>query len=190
MERRIRVATESDASDIRDIYAPVVTDTPISFEIAVPSIAEFAQRIQNTLVQYPWLVYQVDRSVVGYVYASTHRVRQAYQWSTEVTVYVHQDHRGAGIGNTLYKVLFEILKLQGYRSAIGGITLPNVASVAIHESLGFKQVAHFPSIGYKQGAWHDVGFWQLELQPFTRAPPVPIPFEDLPKTKYEKLLVP
>lgn len=175
----IRVVKERDAEAIQRIYAPIVADTPISFEMEVPSVDEIKERLKKTLVLHPWLVYELDGKVVGYAYASTYRTRVAYQWSAEVTVYVDQNFRGKGIGKALYLDLFEILKKQGYRTLIGGITLPNTGSVAIHESLGFRKVAHFNSVGYKLGAWHDVGFWQLEVQPYILDPPVPIPFNKI-----------
>ncbi len=181
MEGIVRTARQTDAEDIQRIYAPLVNHTPISFELEVPSISEFKERLDKTLEQYPWLVYELNQRVVGYAYASTHRTRPAYQWSAEVTVYVDQDFRGRGIGKILYKNLFEILKKQGYRSAVGGITLPNSSSVAIHESLGFRQVASFKSLGCKLNAWHDVGFWQLELQPYELNPTPPVPFPHLSK---------
>lgn len=177
----IRVATESDAGEIRHIYAPIVRDTPISFELEVPSVEEMKERLRKTLVQYPWLVHEQDGKVLGYVYAGTYRTRLAYQWSAEVTVYVDQEFHGRGIGKGLYQALFGILRRQGYYNAVSGITLPNPGSVGIHEALGFKQVALFKSLGYKMGAWHDVGFWQLELQPrpYAANPPPPTPFSSL-----------
>jgi phosphinothricin acetyltransferase len=134
MKGKIRVATNSDAEYIRKIYAPIVTDTVISFELEVPSVREIEDRLAKTLEQYPWLVYEEEGAVMGYVYASTHRARPAYQWTAEVTVYIDQNFRGQGIGKSLYQALFEILRQQGYRTAVGGITLPNPASVAIHDS--------------------------------------------------------
>ena len=182
----IRVAKEFDAEAIQRIYAPIVAHTPISFEIEVPSVKEIKDRMKNILLQYPWLVYELRGKVVGYVYASSYRSRVAYQWTAEVTVYVDEEFYGKGIGKSLYQALFEILRKQGYRTAVGGITLPNPGSVAIHESLGFKKVADFKSLGYKQGQWHDVGFWQLELQPYIVDPPVPVPFPLIPLNKFLK----
>lgn len=179
MKNRIRIASVSDASTVQKIYAPIVTDTAISFETEVPSVVEIEERIKNTLPQYPWLVCESDGEVIGFSYASTYRARVAYQWAVEVTVYVGQKFRGQGVGKDLYQALFEILKKQGYRTLVGGITIPNAGSVRVHESFGFRQVAVFKSIGYKMGAWHDVGFWQLELQPYIQSPPAPTPFSQL-----------
>jgi len=179
MKDQIRVARESDAGAIQGIYAPIVTDTPISFETEVPTVSEISDRVKKTLVQYPWLVYEREGRVIGYAYAGTHRTRAAYQWTAEVTVYVDGEFRGNGIGRSLYGILFESLKKQGYRTAVGGITLPNPGSVAIHESFGFTRVAVFKSLGFKMGTWHDVGFWQLQLQPYINNPPVPVPFPSI-----------
>ena len=172
----IRTAKETDAEEILRIYAPIITETPISFEYALPSIAEISTRIADTLTQYPWLVCEQQGRVVGYAYARAYRARAAYQWSAEVSVYVDSEFYGKGIGKTLYRALFAILRQQGYRTVIGGITLPNAASVGIHESLGFKPAGVFKALGYKLGAWHDVGFWQLDLQPSTIDPVPPVPF--------------
>ncbi len=179
MNARIRVATENDAAGIQAIYAPIVAHSSISFEIEAPTISEIQARIHKTLVQYPWIVCELNQKIIGYAYGSAFRLRPAYQWSAEVSVYVDSEFYGRGIGKSLYKSLFELLKIQGYYIAVGGITLPNKGSVAIHKSLGFKPVAVFNSIGFKLGAWHDIGFWQLELKPHILNPTAPIPLSQL-----------
>jgi L-amino acid N-acyltransferase YncA len=176
MDENIRVAEIIDAQEIQRIYSPIVLSTPISFETELPSITEIANRIESTLVQFPWLVCEVGQEIAGYAYASQFRSRAAYQWSAEVTVYVDPKFQGIGIGKLLYRSLFKILVDQGYRTVIGGITLPNPASIALHESLGFVQVATFKTVGYKMGTWHDVGFWQFELQSVAQDPALPVPF--------------
>ena len=170
----IRLATADDADQIAEIYAPIVRDTPISFEIEPPTTDEMRQRILKTLAQFPWLVYDQGARVQGYAYASAHRTRAAYQWSVDVSVYVHQAARRHGVGAALYTSLFRLLTLQGFYQAYAGIALPNPASVGLHESLGFKPVGVYRSVGYKQGAWHDVEWWQLSLQPPTVAPADPL----------------
>jgi len=172
----IRTATESDAKGIQAIYAPVVSSTPISFETEVPGVEEMASRIRKTLPQFPYLVCEMGGEIAGYAYAGTYRTRAAYQWSAEVTVYVSEKFRKQGIATGLYQALFEHLRELGYFHAVAGITLPNPASVAAHESLGFRKVGAFRELGFKQGAWHDVGFWQLELQPVRSDPPPPVPW--------------
>ncbi|MCX6379057.1 MAG: GNAT family N-acetyltransferase [Armatimonadetes bacterium] len=176
MERQVRVATKADAQGILEIYAPIVQETVISFEMEPPSIEEMEGRIERTLVQYPWLVCVENERVLGYVYGSQFRARTAYQWSVEVTVYVHPDVHGQGVGKRLYRALFNILRQQGYVAMYAGVTLPNPASVGIHESMGFQPVGAFPLAGFKFGAWHDVGFWYMVLSEPNSTPAVPTPF--------------
>lgn len=161
----IRIATLADADAITAIYAPIVAHTSISFELIAPSVDEMRGCILKTLEDLPWLVSEDDRGVVnGYVYASRHRERQAYQWSVDVTAYVHEDSRGRGVGKRLYDRLFEVLVALGYCQAFAGIALPNAASVALHESVGFKPIGVYQTVGFKQGAWRNVGWWQRQLQ--------------------------
>ena len=177
MQLCIRLVTVDDARAVQAIYAPAVRETAISFEYEVPSAAEMAERIQHYLLQYPWLVLELDGILAGYAYASAHRARQAYQWSAEVSVYVHPDYQRRGVGRALYTSLFELLRLQGYYQAFAGITLPNPGSVGLHEALGFQPVGVFRAIGYKLDAWHDVGWWQLPLQILTDEPAPPQSFQ-------------
>jgi phosphinothricin acetyltransferase len=171
----IRTAQSRDAEGITAIYAPIVAQTIISFELEPPSVIEMRERILRTLVTLPWLVsVSDDGQVEGYAYASKHRERLAYQWAVDVTIYVREDSRGRGIGRRLYLRLFEELAQLGYFQAFGGIALPNVGSVALHESVGFKPVGVYRKVGFKLGAWHDVGWWQREIrQPEPPAPLVP-----------------
>ena len=172
----IRIARVDDAAALHAIYAPIVETTVISFELEAPTIDEMARRIASTLERLPWLVSEdADGRVDGYVYASRHRERAAYQWSVDVTAYVREDARGRGIGKTLYRRLFEELAALGYFQAFAGIALPNAASVALHESVGFAHLGTYRDVGYKLGAWHDVGWWQRSLQPES-TPHEPIAF--------------
>ncbi len=174
MASTIRLATERDAEPVQAIYAPIVRDTAISFEVDPPSLAEMRTRIAETLVHWPWLVCERDGEVLGYAYASRHRVRAAYQWSVDVSVYIDAHARRAGVGRALYSSLLRILVLQGFYNAYAGITLPNAASVGLHEALGFQPMGVYRTVGYKLGAWHDVGWWQLTLQPHPIDPPLPV----------------
>jgi phosphinothricin acetyltransferase len=170
---RIRPATPADAEALLRIYGPAVRTSAITFEYEVPSVEEFAERVRTVSARWPWLVLDRGGDVAGYAYASTWRARPAYQWAVETTVYVRDDHRRQGVGRAVYRSLLACLRLQGHRLAIGGITLPNAASVALHESLGFRPAGVHRACGFKLGAWHDVGFWELELAPRDDAEPTP-----------------
>jgi len=175
----IRLATPADAPPVLAIYAPIVTDTAISFEWEAPSVAEMASRIQTVMRDRPWLVYERAGELLGYAYASTFRERFAYRWSTEVTVYIHADARGRGLGRTLYSALFDVLRLQGYCAAVAGATVPNAATERLHESMGFQEIGRFPAAGFKFGQWHDVVFWRLGLKPLPDQPHELIPLGEI-----------
>lgn len=152
----IRMATEADSKAILDIYAPYVTDTPITFEYVVPPEEEFAARIRITLVRYPYIVALIGGAIVGYAYASSFRDRAAYDWSVETSVYVKQNRRGMGIGKKLYQSLESILRRQHFRNMYACIAYPNPESIAFHERMGFKTIGHFSQCGYKCQQWHDM----------------------------------
>ena len=173
----IRMAGVSDAAAVADIYRPYVTDAVTSFEVTPPDAAEMARRIDTVLALAPWLVALDDAGApVGYAYASRASEREAYQWLVDASVYIREGHHRRGVGRGLYGTLFALLRLQGFYVAHAGITLPNLASVGLHESLGFRPVGVYPAVGWKFGAWRDVGWWQLALQerPATPAPPLPL----------------
>jgi len=171
----IRLATAADAAAVAEVYAPVVSESAISFELVPPTAGEMAMRIARALAHAPWLVSTEGGTVLGFAYASPHSERAAYQWSVNVSVYVDAAARRRGVGRSLYGSLFSLLLLQGFYTAHAGTTLPNPASVGLHESLGFHPVGVYRSVGYKRGAWHDVGWWQLPLKDRTGEPPPPRP---------------
>jgi L-amino acid N-acyltransferase YncA len=160
-----------DAPACAAIYAPHVEGSPVSFEERAPDAAEMAARIGRYGASHVWLVAEREGEVVAYAYATTFNERPAYRWSTSVSVYVAAGARGRGVGRALYEALFERLRERGFRMACAGITLPNEASVALHESLGFEQSGLNRQIGWKHGAWRDVGWWQRELTPAGANPP-------------------
>jgi phosphinothricin acetyltransferase len=164
-----------DGAACAAIYALDVEDGPVSFEEVAPDAAEMSARIERTAATHPWLVAESGGEVLGYAYACPHRSRPAYRWAVDVSVYVAAGRRGEGHGRRLYSELFERLRALGFRTACAGITLPNPASVALHERLGFVPLGVFGAIGWKAGAWRDVGWWQLELAP----PGVEQPLEPL-----------
>jgi phosphinothricin acetyltransferase len=154
---------ERDAAACAAVYAPYVQDGVASLEEVAPDEREVAARIERVSRTHPWLVADVDGVVAGYAYGSEHHPRTAYRWSADVTVYVDAAYHRRGIGQALYRALFEVLARQGYCVACAGITLPNQASVGLHESLGFVPVGVYRRIGFKHGQWWDVGWWQLQL---------------------------
>ena len=169
----VRLATEDDAAAIAAIYAPIVASTFTSFETEEPTADEMRRRVRATLEKYPWLVAAEGDAVLGYAYASRHRERAAYQWSVDVSVYVDASARGRGVGKLLYRDLFARLRSQGFVNAYAGIALPNDASVRLHESLGFTKVGVYENVGFKLGAWRDVGWWQLSLREPPPSPDAP-----------------
>ena len=164
----IRAASGSDAGDVAEIYNYYVNETIVTFEEESVSTSEMARRIDEVgSASLPWLVAEVDRRIVGYAYASKWKGRCAYRFSSEVTVYLARAQVGLGLGSGLYAELFPLLRKQGVHVAIGGIALPNLASVALHEKFGMHKVAHFEQVGFKFGRWIDVGYWQRTLEPMT-----------------------
>lgn len=174
MAAQIRLATAQDGEAVAAIYRPVVADTAISFETMPPDDTEMARRIDETLLSYPWLVCDIDGRPAGYAYAARHRVRGAYQWSVDTSVYIADAYRRRGVGRGLYTSLFAILAAQGYFNAFAGIALPNPASVALHESTGFEPIGVYRRVGYKLDRWHDVGWWQLTLKQHEASPSAPL----------------
>jgi phosphinothricin acetyltransferase len=162
---------DRDAAACAAVYAPFVSGSAASFEDRSPSAEEIAGRIRHYSATHGWLVAERDGAVVGFAYGCPHRERAAYRWAADVSVYISADHHGGGIGRTLYGALLALLTQQGMQVACAGITLPNEASVALHESFGFEPVGVYRRIGWKAGAWRDVGWWQLELMPASDSPP-------------------
>jgi phosphinothricin acetyltransferase len=177
MPARIRFADESDAAAIAEIYRPVVESTAISFETVPPDLSEMARRIIETTREHPWLVCEIGGRVAGYAYATKHRVRSAYRWSVDTSVYVDASVRQRGVGRGLYGSLFGILSAQGYFNAYAGIALPNAASVGLHEAVGFRKIGVYQRVGYKFGEWRDVGWWQLDLRAHEASPADPLDIE-------------
>ena len=169
----------ADAATVAAIYRPYVEGSAISFEVDPPDEAEMARRIGKALETHPWLVCEDAGRLLGYAYASEHRSRAAYRWAADVAVYVHEDGHRRGVGRTLYGGLFNLLRVQGIINAYAGITLPNPRSVGLHEALGFRPVGVYERVGFKLGAWRDVGWWQLALQPRPSVPDAPRRWPDV-----------
>lgn len=160
----LRLATPDDAAAIAALYNHYVTTTTISFEETAVSAGDMAQRVADVLAAgLPWLVAFDGDQLLGYAYATKWRARHAYRFSVESTVYLAPDEARRGLGSRLYGELLERLRTAGCHLVIGGIALPNEASVALHEKLGFEKVAHFKEVGFKFERWLDVGYWQRTL---------------------------
>lgn len=159
----IRLATTDDAAAIAAIYNHYVSTTTITFEEQAVQVDEMARRIEEVGARLPWYVFERDGLVIGYAYATPWRVRSAYRFSVESTVYVAQGYSRQGIGSRLYKALLDDLRAREIQVVLGGISQPNPGSVSLHESLRFEKVAHFKRVGRKFEQWIDVGYWELQL---------------------------
>ncbi len=159
----VRLATHEDAGPIAAIYNHYVENTVVTFETLPVSIPDMAKRIAMGLPNYPWLVSERNGTVLGYAYATQWKARAAYARSVESTIYVAPDHLGKGVGLPLYRELLEQLGARGFHCALGGIALPNPASVALHEKLGFRKVGELQEVGWKMEQWINVGYWELLL---------------------------
>lgn len=170
----IRLITPADAKEALDVYAPYVLTTANTFEYVVPSETDFLNKIEKITAQYPWLVCTHNGKVIGYAYGSTHRDREAYQWSPEATVYIAEDHHRKGIATVLYNALFKILRMQGYINIYAGVLMTNEESVGFHRAMGFHDIGIYRNIGYKLGEWRSNLWLELHLQDHKINPPVPL----------------
>lgn len=174
---RIRPAATDDAAAIAALYAPYVTGSAVSFEGKPPSAAEMADRIAKGGPLYPWLVGEGESgALLGYAYATAFRPRHAYRFTVETSVYVRQGGHGRGVGGALYGALLPLLEKQGFTQAIAALTLPNEASVRLHERVGFIRAGSYQDVGHKLGEWRSVGLWQRALAPMAAEPEEPRPF--------------
>jgi phosphinothricin acetyltransferase len=173
MDVLIRPANEADAAAIAAIYRPYVETSRISFEERAPDGAEMAVRMQSPM--HPWLVAEDAGSIVGYASSSPYHRRPAYRWTVETSIYLDANTHGRGVGRQLLLSLLERLTRQGYVTAIAAIALPNPASIALHERLGFSPAGTYKGVGFKRGEWADVSLWQRDLSPRTGRPAEPLP---------------
>ncbi len=160
----IRSAHGEDAPELTRIYNYYIENTCITFETEAIDAPEMSRRIAETIrMPLPWLVAEADGRILGYAYASKWKGRCAYRFAVESTIYLDSDETGKGTGMKLYAALIKAIRSHSMRSVIGGIALPNEASIRLHERLGFRKVGHFERVGFKQDRWIDVGYWQLQL---------------------------
>jgi len=170
----VRLAGPADAAAIAAIYRPYVEGTHISFEEVAPGADEIARRMASPA--HPWLVAEEDGRIIGYASTSPMRNRAAYRWSVETGIYLAPDAQGRGLGRRLLEEHLNLLEQQGFVTAIAGIALPNEASIALHEKLGFVQAGTERGVGFKLGKWVDVGRWQRDLAARTDRPGEPLPY--------------
>jgi putative acetyltransferase len=175
----LRLASPKDQTQAARLYAPSVEGSHVSFETEAPSAEEMGRRLERTLRFAPWLACADGDELLGYAYLSPHRERAAYRFSVDCAVYVSGRARRGGVGRALYTSLFALARLQGFCAVHAGIALPNQASVGLHEAMGFTKVALYPKVGFKDGAWRDVGWWQLELRERSGPPEEPLSMEAL-----------
>jgi phosphinothricin acetyltransferase len=159
----VRPVTAGDAGAVAGIYAPIVRDTAISFELEPPDADVISERIVTLTATHPWLVLDIDGEVCGYAYGGPFKDRPAYRWSVETTIYLGEGIRGRGLGRVLYSALIDELIGAGFASAFAGITRPNPASETLHRAAGYRMIGVFPRAGFKLGEWHDVGWWHRPL---------------------------
>jgi phosphinothricin acetyltransferase len=183
------MAGEKDASAILNIYAPFIINTAITFEYDLPTVSEFAERIDKISKNYPWLVCVNENELAGYAYGCAHRERKAYQWSAEVSVYVAENYRRSGIAKKLYHTLFELCRLQNIVNLYAGIVLPNEQSEKFHRNCGFRDVGIYKKIGYKLGGWHNVLWMHLAINDPPDFPDPLIPFTQIESKACEEVLM-
>lgn len=175
----IRTARDEDAAAIHAIYAPSVSAGVATFETELPGVETMRERLRAHLQHYPWLVWEDAGEMLAYAYAGRFRERAAYDWIAETSIYVRRDAQRRGIARRLYGVLLDVMRLQGITQAVGVITLPGTASVAMHEAMGFTSAGVWRQCGYKLGQWWDVGVWQKELQVAASPPRAVTPFPEM-----------
>lgn len=185
---KFRLAKETDAKEILAIYASYINIDNITFEYEVPNIIEFRQRIAKVITKYPYIVALYQGKIVGYTYASTFRDRIAYNWGLETSIYLTPEVKGQKLGKKLYTKLEQILKIQHITNLVASITYPNPQSIAFHEKMGYKKIAHFTKCGYKQGKWYDMIFMEKFLNKHENPAKDIIYINDLDKTIIEKIL--
>ena len=187
---RLRLAAPADAAAVAAIYAPFCLETAVSFETTPPDEGQMRERINTLTQRYPWLVAVSETGdVLGYAYAGKHRERAAYRWSVDFTAYLAPEAKRRGIGTALYRALMKICQSLGYCRAFAGITLPNEASVRLHEKIGFRAIGVYRRVGFKLGRWHDVGWWSLDLLPKEDAPREPRSIAEIvPSGEFKEIL--
>ena len=182
-----RLASEKDAADLLAIYGQYI-ETPITFECTLPSVREFAERIANISAFYPYIVAEEDGKIVGYAYAHRHMEREAYQWNAELSVYLDKNATSHGIGTQLVTKVIALLRLQGIKKLVSGITQPNAKSDGLHAKLGFKLVGTYTHAGFKAGQWYDVSWFENNIGEHGLNPVSPVSLSEVPEEEIKRIL--
>lgn len=181
--KKIRLVSESDTKAILEIYKPFIKNTVITFEYEIPTIAAFSERIKSIQKKYPYLVCEIDGSIVGYAYASEYNTRAAFDWSVELSIYINPKYHRKNIATALYSCLLKLLKLQGFYNAYALITSPNPQSEGFHTAFGFKPISFYPEIGYKFGIWHSLKCYELTINDHSEKPKTPKSIDQIKDTQ-------
>lgn len=177
---KVRCAEPDDANAILNIYAPFVTDTIVTFEHTIPAPAEYHDRIENTLKEYPFLVCMDAEEIIGFAYAGRFRTRAAYDWDAELSIYISPYYTGKGLGSRLYNMLMILLSRQNVVNVYGCLALPNPGSERLHQAMGFDRLGEFPKAGYKHGRWVNTVWYGKAIIPYDipAKPFIPFPLLD------------
>ncbi|MDL2273489.1 N-acetyltransferase family protein [Oscillospiraceae bacterium OttesenSCG-928-G22] len=183
---RIRLVTREDCPRVLDVYAPYITDSTTSFEYEVPTLSAFTDRVMEIRSFYPYLVFEENGVVEGFAYASQFRVRAAYRYDVEASIYLSTASSGRRVGTALYTALFRLLSAMNIINVYIGITLPNEASTRLHASFGFSPIGTYRKTGYKMGQWLDVAWYEKTLGSHSASPPAVVPVDGLDRAFVEK----
>lgn len=170
MRHAIRLATVADSKEILNIYAPYIENTAVSFETEVPTLEDFAKRIENICSKYPYVVYLTDNKIIGYAYATSHSARAAYCYDVDISIYIMPEYHGSGIAHKLYDCLFKILQELGYYNIYAGCSSSNPQSLRFHQKIGFTTVGTYHKVGYKFGKWYDTTWFEKSINDYGREP--------------------
>lgn len=186
--KTIRFATTEDAAAILGIYRYYIENTTVTFEIEVPTVEAFAQRMEGIMANFPWLVCEIDGEIAGYAYASKHGERAAYRWSADLSVYINERYHRNHIATALYTALLELLRKQGYYTVYAGVSTPNPKSEAFHTAFGFRNLGEFQKVGYKLGEWRGVTWFELPISEYGTKPEETVPIGGLEEATCKEIL--
>ena len=167
---KVRFAVKEDAAAILRIYETYIKNTTVTFEVEVPTVSAFEERMERITAQFPWLVCEIDGKVAGYAYASKHGERAAYRWSADLSVYIDEKYHRRGIAAALYEAVQAFLRAQGYYTVYAGVSTPNPKSEAFHTAMGFRNLGEFKNVGHKLGQWCGVAWYELPLAAYGDTP--------------------